>query len=184
MSANICNPDHIKALACFAVSGRDEPAVSTRWLEYHLQNEPAELRARVTWGDRQNVAEVVANILHAENVRSVSYRYSEPATYTNGVATDDLPGICDRPEWIAVSSSEAFNPPVTNPVHVLKLCDCLEYQSCETDDYKSTLAYRVLEAITRVVMLDVALFGRMRSGPFFALLVKRKQVSERKGDRA
>ncbi len=34
------------------------------------------------------------------------------------------------------------------------------------------LAYRVLEAITRVIMLDVVLFGRMRSGPFFALLVK------------
>ncbi len=34
--------------------------------------------------------------------------------------------------------------------------------------------YRVLEAITRFIMLDVALFGRMRSGPFFALLVKRK----------
>jgi SAM-dependent methyltransferase len=34
-------------------------------------------------------------------------------------------------------------------------------------------AYRVLEAITRVIMLDVTLFGRMRSGPFFALLVKK-----------
>ncbi|MEO5742695.1 MAG: methyltransferase domain-containing protein [Vicinamibacterales bacterium] len=38
---------------------------------------------------------------------------------------------------------------------------------------KRGLAYRALQAITRVVMLDVALFGRMRSGPFFALLVKR-----------
>jgi len=33
-------------------------------------------------------------------------------------------------------------------------------------------AYRALQAITRLVMLDVALFGRMRSGPFFALLIK------------
>ena len=35
------------------------------------------------------------------------------------------------------------------------------------------VAYRVLQVMTRVIMLDVTLFGRMRSGPFFALLVKR-----------
>lgn len=35
------------------------------------------------------------------------------------------------------------------------------------------MTYRILRAITRVVMLDVTLFGRLRSGPFFALLVKR-----------
>ena len=33
-------------------------------------------------------------------------------------------------------------------------------------------SYRALQMHTRVVMLDVALFGRVRSGPFFALLVK------------
>lgn len=38
---------------------------------------------------------------------------------------------------------------------------------------KRGFAYHALRAITRVIMLDVALFGRMRSGPFFALLVKR-----------
>ena len=38
---------------------------------------------------------------------------------------------------------------------------------------KRGFAYRALQALTRVVMLDVTLFGRMRSGPFFALLVKR-----------
>jgi len=35
------------------------------------------------------------------------------------------------------------------------------------------MAYRALQAITRLTMLDVSLFGRMRSGPFFALLVKK-----------
>jgi SAM-dependent methyltransferase len=33
--------------------------------------------------------------------------------------------------------------------------------------------YRVLQLMTQVTLLDVTLFGRMRSGPFFALLVKR-----------
>jgi hypothetical protein len=34
------------------------------------------------------------------------------------------------------------------------------------------IAYQVLKAVTQVVMLDVTLLGRIRSGPFFALLVK------------
>jgi len=43
---------------------------------------------------------------------------------------------------------------------------------------KRTLArrgilYRALQLMTSVVMLDVRLLGRMRSGPFFALLVRR-----------
>jgi ubiquinone/menaquinone biosynthesis C-methylase UbiE len=33
-------------------------------------------------------------------------------------------------------------------------------------------AYQLLRALTRIVMLDVALLGRLPSGPFFALLVK------------
>ena len=38
------------------------------------------------------------------------------------------------------------------------------------------MVYRALQAITQVVMLDVRLLGRVRSGPFFALLVKRSSV--------
>jgi ubiquinone/menaquinone biosynthesis C-methylase UbiE len=37
---------------------------------------------------------------------------------------------------------------------------------------KRGAVYRVLQLMTRVTMLDVTLFGRMKSGPFFALLVK------------
>ena len=44
-------------------------------------------------------------------------------------------------------------------------------------DAKKSLArrgimYRALQVMTSVTMLDVTLFGRMKSGPFFALLVK------------
>jgi hypothetical protein len=34
------------------------------------------------------------------------------------------------------------------------------------------LSYLALRAATRLMALDVLLFGRVRSGPFFALLVK------------
>ena len=47
-------------------------------------------------------------------------------------------------------------------------------------DAKRTLArrgimYRALRVMTSVVMLDVRVLGRIRSGPFFALLVKRSE---------
>ena len=35
-------------------------------------------------------------------------------------------------------------------------------------------AYRALQTLTQVIMLDVILFGRIKSGPFFALLVKKQ----------
>jgi hypothetical protein len=34
------------------------------------------------------------------------------------------------------------------------------------------LVYRILRLMTSLTMLDVTLLGGMRSGPFFALLVK------------
>jgi SAM-dependent methyltransferase len=48
---------------------------------------------------------------------------------------------------------------------------------------KRTLArggimYRALQVMTSVVMLDVRLLGRVRSGPFFGLLVKNRSVGE------
>ena len=51
---------------------------------------------------------------------------------------------------------------------------------------KRTLArrgvlYRALQLMTSVVMLDVRLLGRMRSGPFFALLVKQPGGRQRSG---
>jgi hypothetical protein len=32
-------------------------------------------------------------------------------------------------------------------VHILKMCACLAYQSCETDDWDKTKAYELLQMI-------------------------------------
>jgi len=71
---------------------------------------------------REN-AQRVAQILYNENVRSVDARYNE----TN--ATD----FNYKPSYNTVSDKE-----------VAKLIDSLEYQSCETDDYYTTEAYRMI----------------------------------------
>ena len=66
--------------------------------------------------------------LFAENVRSVNARYS---------LSDDQGGYVYRP----------VNSGIIDPVRVIKSCDCLNYQSCETDDWRDTVAYALLQYI-------------------------------------
>lgn len=73
-------------------------------------------------------AERVAQILYSENVRSVDHRYNE----TN--ARDFI----YKPSYRTVEDRE-----------VSQLIHSLEYQSCETDDYYSTEAYKMLCAMRK-----------------------------------
>jgi hypothetical protein len=69
----------------------------------------------------------VGNLLLAENVRSVNARYDDH---------EPVPTYSYRMPTRAYSE-----------VEVIKACDCLKYQSCETDDYRETEAYAALNAI-------------------------------------
>jgi len=80
------------------------------------------VRGQYNYLTRDN-AQQVAQILYSENVRSVDARYNE----TN--VTD----FNYKPSYNTVSDKE-----------VAKLIDSLEYQSCETDDYYTTEAYRMI----------------------------------------
>lgn len=123
MSAFICNPEHFHALAAFATQGNVYSPAGI---------EPAWLRSRceeyLVTPEREHDA-TVARILYLENVRSVDYRYGEKNEID--------------PEYWNIRSY----PPVNNPVHILKMCACLEYQSCETPDYRDSLAYLLLTRI-------------------------------------
>jgi hypothetical protein len=74
----------------------------------------------------------IYTILAAENVRSVCHRYQD-----------------DRAEnYLGFVSGRGVKPHVVvDPVTIIKLADCLDYQSCETDDWKETTAYRILQGI-------------------------------------
>jgi len=65
------------------------------------------------------------------NVRSVCHRYED----------DDTENYADvlRAPRRAVSSHSA--------VEIIKLCDCLDYQSCEVDDWRESDACRLLNNI-------------------------------------
>ena len=110
MSAFICSDYHISVLADFAASRRGFPIMIDG----------------KEWRDREEIFEC----LHAENVRSVNYRYKE----------NEAP--LGRFDLRASAHSDRYSR-----VDIIKACHCLEYQSCETPDYRETVAFQLLEAI-------------------------------------
>jgi hypothetical protein len=134
MSAFVCGPDHFKALAIFAVSRR-----------HGSRNvDPRDLKGceKLELYNEINLASAYADILYAENMRSVLHRYPDDTEET-------APGPIDKPEHIKVTGHDMCKPAYirVSPVAILKMCDCLEYQSCETDDYRQTLAFDLLDRI-------------------------------------
>lgn len=143
MSAFICGPDHFIALAVFAASrrhGRDW-RVDPRYVK-GLTHPEAKLRGLENFNPAE-LATLYADTLFQENIRSVRARYPNDKR-------DELPGPCILPLHMVVGPEHFMHKNWRiEPVAVLKMCDGLEYQSCETEDYRETLAYRLLNAIRR-----------------------------------
>ena len=76
------------------------------------------------WTDANQIGEM----LHAENVKSVNYRYGE--------ATKPHFALC---EW---SAFQAFSH-----VQIIKAARCLRYQSCEHPGWEGSDACKLLQAI-------------------------------------
>jgi hypothetical protein len=135
MSAFVCSPDHFIALGVFASHGTSHsgPRVNPRYFKEFSEQEKQYSGIEL--------ANFYANILFRENVRSVQYRYPDDK---------NLPGPINMPEAITVKPMHcAYAPWVLPAVSILKMCDCLEYQSCETRDYYDSLAYELLQAIRK-----------------------------------
>jgi|GEM_PF-2088757 len=80
-----------------------------------------------------HVSPASAAILYAQNVRSVDHRYSEknPSDF----------------KFHSESSALAMLPAA-----ILKACHCLDYQSCETEDYYTTEAHTINQAIQHAAL--------------------------------
>jgi len=138
MSAFICGEKTHKALASFAASrgngGRHkvDPQYLRKVKEYPTDSVI-------------DIASFFADILYQENIRSVSARYPSDTFET-------LPGPIEKEPALTVNYNEFEALAHTDPVTILKLADCLEYQSCETDDWEKTAAYELLERIRKAAI--------------------------------
>jgi hypothetical protein len=120
MSAFIVDNRHIDAIVTYAIAKR------VRY--FNPGNSPREKWIEITARN----AEEIGRILLDENVRSVAHRYS------NRINDDERNAS-------AIYAYRPFPTPLA-AVEFIKACKCLEYQSCETDDWETTLAYRILRA--------------------------------------
>lgn len=134
MSAYICNPKHFAVLGHFAaqrpLGARN---VDEEWLSHKLKN------SEILGITDLEYADLIANILYQENIRSVLYRYKH-------CDLQSAPGPIDKPEVISVDDWRRSELKRT-PVEILAACEGLEYQSCETEDYEDSIAYKILTAI-------------------------------------
>jgi hypothetical protein len=131
MSAYVCEKNHFVYLACAMLSRRIMGRNSQ--FSYIFNGE----RHSVTCTETIRAAEL-ANVLLRENIRSVSYRYSEKTSA-------NLPGPRGGVDVIQPSDLAACYD--FDPVQVISSIRCLQYQSCECPDWEQTEAYAILSAL-------------------------------------
>jgi hypothetical protein len=124
MSAYVVSFNHINTLVSFLAQHCRQPRVTL--------NDGTVLIFNQT-DDCQRAAE----ILLAENVRSVSYRYQDDDV-------SNLPGVIAEAGTAIVYNPIWYLPPA---VAILKACDCYDYQTCENKDYPTTDAWKIVDTV-------------------------------------
>ena len=135
MSAFIVQPEHAALLAVWATKKNS----ALRELEK---------------GEPLLTAQAVAQELIAENIKSVAYLYPDD---TDG----NRPGPCLRDAQIVEAAAlwaghyqQKGIPEDVALLTIASLADCLEYQSCEHEGFKTSLAQRQINEIrSRVLTL-------------------------------
>lgn len=132
MSAFLVSKSHINAMLHFLRATDAE-----KFNELRIYRDPKPSHSFGLWYDDATWAKAAA-ALYDENLRSVRHCYSHNVDalteWAGNVFTlDDL------------SMPRGATP--INPVVALKLCDCFDYQANETDDYRQTVAFALVEMI-------------------------------------
>jgi len=136
MSAFICTPEHHAALAAFACTPRHGHRSHLReWEKASHEETCKEVARQLAW----------------HNIRSVAHRYPDdkdgerpgPSGMTDAEMMDKAAEI---------AAHYLYSPPELSPVDILKMSQCYDYQTCETEDYANTLAARQIEWIKSAAM--------------------------------
>ena len=143
MSAYLVEDEHVKQLAAYLCND-DQSSLNhlVEWHGYGFKGDglPAE---------RDKLATHYANILLAENYRSLRARY----------------GDAEIPHKVTVTLGEVLRTDLIPAVNILHSLACFEYQACESDDWDTTDAYKICdqvrrEAIKRLPGYDDAPWGQ------------------------
>jgi hypothetical protein len=134
MSAYIVERDHI----IYLVDAARESGAYGSTFRWYTGERPNYERHELPRDDNERAAEV-ANMLWRENIKSVSHRYDDRTSAT-------LPGTKDN-RHITARDFAGVRWMSFNPVQVIKACHCLDYQSCEHDEWPTSEAYAFLEAL-------------------------------------
>ena len=126
MSAYIVEKATIDAILTFALTGRQKFGTIKRIAG---DNRPGEYTVTTDYDINQ-----IGQALWDENVRSVNARYSEQSEFEayKFKALHKLPGKDGR--YLA-------------PIDIIKICQCLEYQSCEHDGWQDSFAKDFLDRV-------------------------------------
>ena len=135
MSAFVCHPNHIRELALFAAGlGRPLERVTQSWVRVIAGADVADLMSDA----ELDYPDLLATILYRENVRSVRHRYPN----------DSFEAL----ERLTIGS---YRRQIADPVQLLKMCQCLDYQSCETTDWEQSTAYKIIRSIISAAIGDL-----------------------------
>ena len=134
MSSYIVSPEHVGALAAFAMRQKYPLVV----LSYHDSNQ-------------YNTAKNIAKGLMEANIASVAYRY--PNDKDGG--RPGLTGYTDEQyvsEAVSAANTYMRTFPALRAVDIIAMARCLNYQSCEVDDWDSTPAYKQIRDIVEAAI--------------------------------
>lgn len=127
MSAFIMSDDEISVIVSYFVHTKATIHGEGAWLK---------IGDKYDYLNYDHAAEV-AKILKDENIRSVNARYNDDSASEFNFEYDPT----------------AHKRPVGNIIGAL---DCLEYQSCETDDWETTNAYEIIQGLRKHLLKTIA----------------------------
>ncbi len=135
MSAYVVERDHIRYMVEAAVSGTYHSG-GLRWVTGSRVEGTAQCHT-LDQGDLEHAARI-GQMLWDENVKSVCYRYDEPADST------DLPGPVGETYTYEV---HPLTSSTVDPLAVFQVLSCYEYQTCEHPGWNDSEAYTIVQAI-------------------------------------
>lgn len=128
-------------MSAFMVSDNHIGAI-IRWYVEQYSDHGRAYRAM----DRDD-APAAMSLLAAENAKSVNARYPDHAPEVGTVFAEDVP-------------LDLF--PVLTAVEVIKACECLRYQSCETDTYETSRAAELTRQIESAAVCSLPGYAAAR----------------------